>query len=180
MESPKQTYKNVMEILVDEEIEFQLSHNKTINPHIREYLNTLEVATFALNRLPSLYASSTEGIKKQKTRALIKYKKDIHTAVTQAFAAIERDPLRKSTPLPNEQKEDIIKETKKTLSSLDDSIPKEELSNIVDFMESFLRRVRNEEIKTPEVIKLHYLLNFYWEENADGLLGDDKRVVWYD
>ncbi len=179
MNSPKQTYKNVMEILVDEEIEVQLKKNKTINPHNREYINILEVATFALNRLPSLYASSQEGIKKQKTRALIKYKQDIRQAVTQGFAAIERDPLRRSTPLPPD-KQDVIGDAKKTLSNLDESLPKEELSNIVDFMESFLCRVQDEKIQPPEIIKLHYLLNFYWEENGTGMLGEDKNVVWID
>lgn len=177
MTEEKNIYKNVMEILVDEEIEYQLIHNKTINRNIREYINTVEVATFALNRLPSLYASSAEGINKQRKRALIQYKKDIRQAVTQGFAAVERDPLRKSTPLPSDKK-DIISDAKKSLTQLDETLPKEELSLIVEFMEDFLNKVQNKEIQSAEVIKLYYLLDFYWEDNGEGLM-ENKAVHWY-
>ncbi|AUC61414.1 hypothetical protein AA637_09710 [Cyanobacterium sp. HL-69] len=177
MTNEKKTYKNVMEILVDEEIEYQLVHNKTINPNLRDYINPIEVATFALNRLPSLYASSTEGIQKQKRRAIIKYKKEIHQAVTQGFAAVERDPLRKSTPLSSER-EDIISDARKTLTKFDENIPKEELSLIVEFMESFLNKIQNGEITSAEIIKLYYLLDFYWEEDGEGLM-QNKSVRWY-
>lgn len=177
MTKEKQTYKNVMEILVDEEIEYQLVHNKTINPGVKDYIKTIEVATFALNRLPSLYASSTEGIQKQKRRATIKYKKEINQAVTQGFAAVERDPLRKSTPLPSERK-DIISDAKKSLIKLDQTLPKEELSLIVEFMENFLNKIQTKEITATEIIKLYYLLDFYWEENGEGLM-QNKAVHWY-
>ncbi|MGY6530623.1 MAG: late competence development ComFB family protein [Cyanobacterium sp.] len=178
MTKEKQTYKNVMEILVDEEIEYQLVHNKTINPTVREYINPLEVATFALNRLPSLYASSTEGIQKQKRRAIIKYKKEIHQAVTQGFAAVERDPLRKSTPIASDR-EDIISDARRTLTKFDEDVPKEELSLIVEFMENFLNKIQNKEITTAEIVKLYYLLDFYWEEDGQGLM-QSKSVRWYD
>ncbi|MBE9222050.1 late competence development ComFB family protein [Cyanobacterium stanieri LEGE 03274] len=177
MTKEKQIYKNVMEILVDEEIEYQLVHNKTINTTVKDYINPIEVATFALNRLPSLYASSAEGIQKQKRRAIIKYKKDITKAVIQGFAAVERDPLRRSTPLPSER-EDIISDARKSLTQLDETVPKEELSLIVEFMENFLNKIQTEEITAVEIIKLYYLLDFYWEEDGEGLM-QNKAIRWY-
>ncbi|MBF2055634.1 MAG: late competence development ComFB family protein [Cyanobacterium sp. T60_A2020_053] len=176
MSAEKQIYKNVMELLVDEEVDFQLKQNKAIRQP--ELINRIEVATFALNRLPSLYASSREGIKKQKTRALVKYKKQIHEAVSQGFAAVEKDPLRRSTPLPQE-KNDIISDAKKTMTELEDSFPKEELAVIVEFMESFLTKVQDKEIESSEIIKLYYLLDFYWEEDGNGLMASPKGVAWY-
>ncbi|NJQ98976.1 MAG: late competence development ComFB family protein [Hydrococcus sp. CSU_1_8] len=54
-----QTHKNAMELLVAEEIEKQL---KSLSSEEVYFINQVEVATYALNRLPSLYASSEEGI----------------------------------------------------------------------------------------------------------------------
>ncbi|MBL1211090.1 late competence development ComFB family protein, partial [Geminocystis sp. GBBB08] len=161
MPPEKKPYKNVMEILVDEEIQYQLINNKAL-ANIRDSLNLVEVATFALNRLPSFYASSREGIEKQKARGVVQLKGQIRQAVVQGIAAVTRDPLRKSTPLPKE-KTDAILDAKRTLTKLNDTLPKEELAAIVDFMESFLEKIKNQQITEQEVIKLYYLLDFYWE-----------------
>ncbi|MGB5596982.1 MAG: late competence development ComFB family protein, partial [Crocosphaera sp.] len=69
---------NVMEILVKEEIEKQL---KFYPKNIRNYINKVEVATYALNRLPPLYASSTIGKEKQKRIAKEKHQTHINLAV---------------------------------------------------------------------------------------------------
>lgn len=176
MSTEKSTYKNVMELLVDEEIEYQLINNKALN-NIADTVNLIEIATFALNRLPSLYASSKEGIEKQKARGFVQLKKQIRQAVLQGVAAITRDPLRKSTPL--QEKGNTIVDAKRTLTNLDNSVPREELSTIVNFMESFLEKVKNREITEHEVIKLHYLLDFYWEEDGEGLTASNEEISWY-
>lgn len=167
MNQKKQTYKNqnVMEFLVDQEIEYQLDNRKT-PPGLSAYISVLEVATYALNRLPALYASSTEGIERQKRIGKEKYKRKIEQAVSLGFAAVERDPLRKSNPITIEtEKIDTIEDAKQTLSQLGDSIPQEELSWIVSFMEAFLQRVKNKQITEKEVVKLYYLLYYFWQEN---------------
>ncbi|WP_017293768.1 late competence development ComFB family protein [Geminocystis herdmanii] len=176
MSTEKNTYKNVMELLVDEEIEYQLINNKALN-NMAGSVNLVEIATFALNRLPSLYASSKEGIDKQKARGVVQLRQQIRQAVVQGIAAITRDPLRKSTPLP--QKSNTIADAKRTLTNLNDSLPKEELSTIVNFMESFLEKVKNREITEHEVVKLHYLLDFYWEEDGEGLTASNQEISWY-
>lgn len=87
---------NVMEILVLKEVDRQLER---LTPNQAQYIKPVEVATYALNRLPSLYASSQEGLKYQFKRAKQEYKSQITIAVRQGIAAVQRDPLRRSTPL---------------------------------------------------------------------------------
>lgn len=97
------TYTNIMEILVHEEIERQI---KPYPSHLKKYINKVEVATFALNRLPPLYASSQEGKTQQHRNGQDKYRREIQMAVRRGLAAVEKDPLRVSTPLNgNAQKE---------------------------------------------------------------------------
>lgn len=166
MGNEPQTYKNVMEAFVQEEIEYQLENNKTLGK-TAEYINLLEVATFALNRLPCYYASSLEGIERQRRRIKEKreLKQKISFVVSQAFAAVERDPLRRSTPIIEEEQKDIFQEARKTLSEISDPIPEAELSWIISFMETFLVNVSAKNISSEEVIKLYYLLYYYWQEN---------------
>lgn len=94
-----QIHINVMEILVKEEIEKQL---KFYPKNLKCYLNQIEISAYALNRLPPLYASSKRGEEQQKRIGKQKYKEQITLAVRRALAAVERDPLRKSTPILSE------------------------------------------------------------------------------
>jgi restriction endonuclease Mrr len=97
--SPVTSHENIMESLVYEEIDRQLM---SYLPRMRKYINRVEVATFALNRLPALYASSQEGKVQQYRQGQKKYRKDIVAAVRRGLAAVEQDPFRSSTPLINE------------------------------------------------------------------------------
>lgn len=97
MNQPKvQTYINVMESLVSDEVEKQI---KRLPPNVRQYLDPIEITTYALNRIPPLYASSEQGRKKQEARAKDKFSEEITQAVRQGIAAVQRDPLRVSTPI---------------------------------------------------------------------------------
>jgi hypothetical protein len=87
---------NVMEELVNEEIDKQL---KSYPSSLSQYIDRLEVATYALNRLPPLYASSQKGKNQQRSVARQLYQDQIQTATRQGIAAVRRDPIRASTPL---------------------------------------------------------------------------------
>lgn len=89
-------YYNVMEDLVSEEVRGQLA---SLSPKLTQYIKQFEVETYALNRLPTLYASSREGWMHQQKRARKEFQGTIKTAVRQAIAAVQRDLLRSSTPL---------------------------------------------------------------------------------
>lgn len=91
------TFRNVMESLVAEEIDRQFQQ---LPPRLARYLSKEEVAAFALNRLPALYATSEKGWRQQGIRGRRDYNAQITTAVRQALAAVQRDPLRMETPLP--------------------------------------------------------------------------------
>lgn len=95
-EPPKRDYVNVMEILVAEEVDRQL---KRLAPRVSKYVKRLEVETYALNRLPPLYASSEKGWEHQYEKARQAHKPQITKAVMQAMAAVQVDPIRSSRPL---------------------------------------------------------------------------------
>lgn len=87
---------NVMETLVAQEVEQQL---KAFPPTSVEYITKLDVITYALNRLPPLYAASKEGIAHQKEEAKENYQEAIKLAVKRAITAVQRDPMRRATRL---------------------------------------------------------------------------------
>ncbi len=112
--SPKQAYINVMETLVAEAVEQQL---QKLPPRVLKYIKRNEVETYALNRLPALYASSERGWQCQYDRAKHDYGTKIQQAVKQAFAAVQVDPIRLSQPLPVQSADP---EAQKTLAILRD------------------------------------------------------------
>ena len=89
-------YINVMETAVIEEVDQQL---RQLPDRVVKYIRRSEVETFALNRLPALYASSEKGFQRQRDRALRELRPKISSAVRQAFAAVQVDPIRLSEPL---------------------------------------------------------------------------------
>lgn len=93
---PPREYINVMELLVAEEVEQQL---RQLPARVLKYIKPIEVETYALNRLPSLYAVSEKGWQFQHHKARYELRKDISYAVRQAIAAVQVDPLRASRPL---------------------------------------------------------------------------------
>ena len=95
-EVPKRAYINVMEMLVAEEVTKQI---KGLPPRMLKYLKQTEVETYALNRLPSLYASSEKGWQHQYEKAKRELYSQIKSAVRQALAAVQVDPIRSSAPL---------------------------------------------------------------------------------
>lgn len=89
-------YINVLEAIVIEEVERQIAK---LSPHLAKYINPAQVTAYALNRLPSLYATSEEGWRKQQLKAKTELKDRIIMAVRQGLAAVQKDPLKVTTPL---------------------------------------------------------------------------------
>jgi hypothetical protein len=82
---------NVMESLVNEEVAKQL---KKLPPRLIEYIHPDQIVAYALNRLPSLYATSEQGWHQQWKRGKQELQPQITTIVRQGFAAVQQDPLR--------------------------------------------------------------------------------------
>ena len=89
-------YINVMESVVTDEVNQQL---QDVPGRIRRYLKMEEIVTYALNRLPTLYASSEEGLQYQRRLAKRDMPREVTNAVRQAIIAVQVDPLRLSQPL---------------------------------------------------------------------------------
>ena len=123
---------NIMEELVAEEINRQISRYPE---NIAKFINKIEVATYALNRLPPLYASSQKGLNKQKLKGKSDFSIEITKTVRKAFSAVQKDILRYSTPLQAEDNADSeiaysseLKEAQKALAELAPYFPDEKIS----------------------------------------------------
>ena len=88
-------YQNVLEPLVLAEVERQ---RKNLSPQLASFINPLDVSTYALNRLPALYANSDTGWQRQRQKAE-KMQQEIATAVHWGVNAVIQDPLRGSGSL---------------------------------------------------------------------------------
>ena len=126
----KQIAINIMEELVNNEIERQF---KCLPENIKQNINKIEVATFALNRLPALYASCHKGLNKQKLKGKSKFSVQVTRVVRQAFAIIQEDILRSSSPLQpetdvNPEQISELEEAKRALAELSDLLPSESSS----------------------------------------------------
>jgi hypothetical protein len=147
---PKHAYINVMELLVSEEVEKQL---KTLQPSILKYLKRVEVETYALNRLPSLYASSQRGWQLQYEKAKRELHNQIKNAVRQAFAAVQVDPIRSSQPLQIQDNESA----KAALDTLRDLLKQPELNweGVVNRLQVALGHGHQEAPTAPAVEPSH-------------------------
>ena len=163
------SFYNAMELLVAEEVNKQL---ETYPASLREYINPVEVATFALNRLPSLYASCEEGLRRQQNRGKIRYRTQVSEAVRQGLAAVLRDPIRRSTPL---EEEDILKDVKASVSKelrqpLEDEIfvdseGEMSLERVVRYLEQVLNQDTTKDVAQKKLTKLLSQLNNSWGDS---------------
>jgi Late competence development protein ComFB len=117
-------YCNVMEALVAESVDRRL---QSLPPSKASYVKRVQIITYALNRLPALYASSAEGVDRQRKRARRELAQEIEQAVNHALAAVQRDPLKRSTPLVEEQNESLV-EAEAALSKIRQVFKREDLS----------------------------------------------------
>jgi hypothetical protein len=139
-------YRNAMEALVVEEVERQMCR---ITARQAEYINQAEVIAYALNRLPSLYATSEKGWNQQRLRGKNELDKQITMAVRQGLVAVQRDPLRLATPLqfPEEM------EPQQVLQDLREILGTDALSwkNLVQVVKRALANAANDAANLPKV-----------------------------
>ncbi|ELS32481.1 MULTISPECIES: late competence development ComFB family protein [Pseudanabaena] len=95
-----QSCKNAIEELVIAEIDLQISH---LPQYRRDQINLSEVAAYALNRLPPMYATSKAGWLRQRKKAATEMRSQIESAVRRALVSVKPDALRDSRPLPSQE-----------------------------------------------------------------------------
>ena len=158
-----QVCRNVMETLVSEEIDAQLL---LLPPRVAQSVNKIDVMTYALNRLPALYASSQKGWQHQMSRAQKDYGQQILLAVRQAIIAVQRDPLRKAIPLKPHA--DVQSQAAQVaLDKLKELLQNEQLSwnNLVVIVEQSLIKASRGEMKTKSPRFLARSIDM-WDRNA--------------
>ena len=160
--------RNVMEVLVSEEIDRQINR---LPSNIKKFINPIEVATYALNRLPALYASSQQGYNKQKIKGRSEYSVKITQEVRKGFAAIQKDLLRSSTPLTADDGKDLerdIQEAKAALQELADYLPKKDLTwkNIIKLVKPLLAEMQEQDDAEVNARKVRSRSTNKWEDSA--------------
>ena len=145
----KHIAKNVMEELVTEEINKQL---KRYPRKVAKFINQVEVFTYALNRLPPLYASSHKGFNRQKIRGKAELQITITRTVRDGIKKVQNDLIRISNPLTMELNsvEQELAEAQEALQELSVFFPRKNLSwkNINKIVKPILIRL-NEKQKRP-------------------------------
>ncbi len=97
-----QSCKNTIEEMVIAEIDLQISH---LPEYRRGQINLSEIAAYALNRLPPMYATSKIGWLKQRKKAATEMRSQIESAVRRALVSVKPDALRDVRPLPSQEVE---------------------------------------------------------------------------
>lgn len=159
--------RNVMELLVSEEIERQIERFPS---NIKKFINPLEVATYALNRLPALYASSQQGFNKQKLKGRAEYTVQITQEVRKGFAAVQQDLLRTSTPLLSEERniDADIKEAQEALEELAAYLPEKDLSwkNIVKLVKPLLAELKEQDDEKTHSRNIRSRSTRMWDDSG--------------
>lgn len=161
--------RNVMELLVLEEIDRQLVR---LPNNIKKFINPIEVSTYALNRLPALYASSQQGYNKQKLKGRSEFSVKITQEVRKGFAVIQQDILRSSTPLVLENEAEIdksIKEAKSALQELADYLPEEDLTwkNVIRLVKPILAELKEQDPDAMNAKKVRLRASGLWEDSIN-------------
>lgn len=91
----------MIEDVVVAEAQAQISH---LSYGVRQKANLSEVAAYALNRLPPLYAGTERGWLQQRRQAHYVLKEQIAATVQEAIGIVSLSSLRHTTPLPQEDR----------------------------------------------------------------------------
>ncbi|MGV2828189.1 late competence development ComFB family protein [Myxosarcina sp. GI1(2024)] len=173
IKTPNQDWvnRNVMEILVKEEIDRQIGRYPA---NIVKHINLLEVATYALNRLPALYASSQQGFNRQKIKGRSQHGIEITQAVRRGFAAVQQDLLRYSTPLVETAEPTIkdelenIAQARQALEELSEYLPNGKFSwtEIVKLIEPYLAQAKLKSLNSTRLDKITCKSSSVWNSNS--------------
>lgn len=160
-------HRNVMEMLVADEIERQIVR---LPSNLKKFINPIEVATYALNRLPALYASSQQGFNKQQLKGRSEHSVKITQEVRKGLAAVQQDLLRRSIPLLSENESEIdksIKEAQAALQELADYLPEKDLTwkNVIRLVKPILAELKEQDSDVINSQKVKARASELWEDS---------------
>ncbi len=113
---PQKQFINVMEELVISEAILQVG---SANSNLQNILDVGDLAAYALNRLPPLYATTEEGANYQRQRAKEELQGLIQSAVSEAVERFSDRPSQNldRVPINKRQREDILTQMNGLLKS---------------------------------------------------------------
>ncbi len=129
---------NVMELLVTEEVNKQIP---LLPMKTAQLIKSPDVVAYALNRLPSLYATSKIGWQRQLARAKTEFSQQIKQAVHLGIIAVQKDPLHISDLINDSLEGAEINQVANTaLEKLKVVLQREDLSweNLANVVENLL------------------------------------------
>ncbi len=134
-------YRNILENLVASVCELQL---KRLEPEARVKVTLNEVVAYTLNRLPPMYATSSNGFQQLRQKAKTEMSHEIVAAVRQAVLKVGQRPNRLLPPLTIEK---FSKEQDVALRKLSQLLDISDLTwrNVAEVIEQILAQTKNGE-----------------------------------
>jgi hypothetical protein len=109
-------FTNVLEKLV---IQVALEQAQRMGSVLARQVEIDDVAAYALNRLPTMYATTEHGVERQTQRARQEMSNQIASTVIQALMTLSKTPRRLVSPIPilkfEEERENALTEIRQTL-----------------------------------------------------------------
>lgn len=163
-----QSCKNAIEELVIAEIDLQISH---LPQYRRDQMNLSEVAAYALNRLPPMYATSKAGWERQRKKGITEMRSQVESAVRRALTSVKPDALRDSSPLPSQE----VASPARSLASLQQILGAENASwkDIPMALENALMT-----IKLKNAVSNTYMLNVKRDPNQTAFGLKAEETSW--
>jgi len=134
------SFTNAIENLVMAQVEQQIKQMSSI---LARNVRIEDAAAYALNRLPTMYATSADGLQQQQQRASTQLADELSSKVIQALLTLGKAPTRLMGPLPF-NKFDL--EEEQALTELKPILQRDEISwrNIVSLVEEALELARGD------------------------------------
>ncbi|MEI6065315.1 MAG: late competence development ComFB family protein, partial [Pseudanabaena sp. ELA748] len=163
-----QSCKNAIEELVIAEIDLQISH---LPQYRRDQMNLSEVAAYALNRLPPMYATSKAGWERQRKKGITEMRSQVESAVRRALTSVKPDALRDSSPLPSQE----VASPARSLAALQQILGAENASwkDIPTALENALMT-----IKLKNAVSNTYMLNVKRDPNQTAFGRKAEETSW--
>lgn len=138
MSSAGYSFRNIMETLV---MSIAERYMQRLSPDVTKRITLEEVAAYALNRLPPMYATTASGFRKQRLRAKAELSREIIEIVRQAIFKVGQAPDRLLPPLPFDKFDQDIDQT---LVELKRILRRDDINwrNIADVVAEVLEDIR--------------------------------------
>ncbi len=168
------SFTNAIEKLVMIQVEQQMKQMSSI---LARSIRIEDAAAYALNRLPTMYATSAEGLRQQQQRASTQLADELSSKVIQALLTLGKAPTRLMGPLPF-NKFDL--EEEQALTELKPVLQRDEITwrNVVSLVEEALDLARGDADRLLQMlIQVNSVFGVQLNDQDLSLVYDDLENV---